>query len=174
MFDCGPIVSNIRTLSWICGERRSENVPRVIRGGSRPSRATRDDCTDVCGSLPLEYTTVFYTTVRIVPIETNKLMVHVMSLPVFIFHVFPYVRHFVELVIRCRSRRGGPPPRDRGSLYTSNSELSEGICMIPNFFSLKKVDWFAFHIFMGCWLLQTSRKYHFVAAPSLKSPCVGY
>ena len=49
-----------------------------------------------------------------------------------------YMRHFVKLVIRWCIRRGGPPPAYRGSLYTSNSELSEGICMIPNYFLSKK------------------------------------
>ena len=38
----------------------------------------------------------------------------------------------------------------------------------------QKVDLTAFYIFMGCWLLQTSRKYQFVAAPSLKSLCDEY
>jgi hypothetical protein len=40
--------------------------------------------------------------------------------------------------------------------------------------SLKKVASMHLDIFMGCWLLQTSRKYQVVAAPSLKSLCDEY
>ena len=67
----------------------------------------------------------------------------------------------------------GTPPAHRGSCGTDSSELSERICMNP-FFSSQKVASMAFDIFWGCWLLQTSRKYQFVAATSPKSPCIGY
>ena len=42
----------------------------------------------------------------------------------------------------------GDPPACRASLTTSISELSEGICMISNYFLSKKVDWFAFLLFI--------------------------